>query len=86
MIPMLADLRIHSPRRRFALMGIPLFLLWILLLPVALLLLPVLFIVCLAVRISFFQLLAGLWRLLSSLRDTHVEIKDGQHSVLVHIT
>jgi hypothetical protein len=86
MIPMLADVRIHSPRRRFALMGIPLFLVWLLLLPVALLLLPVLFIVCLAVRVDFFQLLAGLWHVFSSLKDTHVEIQDGQRSVLVHIT
>lgn len=86
MIPMLADVRIVNPRRRFTLYGIPLFLLWILLLPFALLTLPVLFVVCLAVRVSFFGLLAGFWKVFTALSDTHVEINDGQESVLVHIT
>ena len=86
MIPMLAEVRITNPRRRFTLYGIPLFLVWLLLLPFAILGFPLVFIGCWALRINPFQLISGVCRVLASLGGMHVEFTEGQESFLVHLS
>jgi hypothetical protein len=86
MIPMLATFRYSNPRRRFTLYGIPLFLVWLLILPFAILGLPIVFIGCLALKINPFRMISGVWNVLTALRGTHVEFADGQDSVLLHLS
>ena len=86
MIPMFAHLRITSPRRRFSLVGIPLILIWLLLLPVMLLILPILFIACWIAHIDPFRLTNACWNVFASLKGMHVEYAAGDQSVLVHLT
>jgi hypothetical protein len=64
---------------------VPLFLLWLLLLPFALLALPVLFIVCLVSRVNPFEAIATFWGICAGFRDTHIEIDSGEVLVLIRI-
>ena len=73
-----------NQRSRF-LVGIPFFLLVALALPVLLLLAPVVFVACLAVRANPWDVFPALWRVLTALRGTHVEVAGDDRSVLVHI-
>jgi len=86
MIPMFAHLRITSPRRRFSLVGIPLILIWLLLLPILLLILPILCITSWIAHINPFHLAAACWNVFASLKGMHVEYAAGDQSVLVHLT
>jgi len=86
MIPLRGTIQIENrPHRRFFTCIIPLFLVWLLLLPLALLLLPVFLTACLVVHINPFPLLSALWRVITALKGTTVEFDDGQHAVLVNI-
>ena len=86
MIPLRGTIRIENRiRSRFFSCIIPLFLVWLVLLPVALILLPIFVVACLLVRVNPFPAMAGLWRVVVSLKGTSVEVDDGQHAVLVHI-
>jgi len=86
MIPLLARLRFGWPRRGGSTpwIPIPLFLVWLLLLPlllpVCVVALPILFVVCRANRIDLIRLLRGIWSVLASLARTQVEIQGPQAS------
>lgn len=75
-----------SNKRSRLLIGIPFFLLVALALPVLLLLAPVVLVACLAVRVDPFAAFRALWRVLTALRGTHVEVAGRDRSVLVHIS
>lgn len=86
MIPLRGTIQIENRRhRRFLSCIIPLFLVWLVLLPVAILVLPVFLIACLLVRVNPIPVIAAFWRILTSLKGTTFEVDDGQHAVLVHI-
>ena len=72
MIPLLAALRIGRHTRLW--IPIPLFLLWLLLLPLCLLLLPVFVWACRAQRVPAGRTLAAGWGLLRGLRGTQAEL------------
>jgi len=80
MIPITSTVRIRDGRHQF---WIPLFLVWLLLLPVAILLLPLFFIACLIVRVNPFRAISVLWEILTALKGTDVAVDDGHCSVLV---
>jgi hypothetical protein len=91
MIPFTASVRIRwwSPSRaghphRLRL-WIPLFLVWILLLPLLLALFPVVALVCLCVRVNALRLYAAAWGVLSSLRHTFVEVHSPGAEVCVRL-
>ncbi len=73
------------PHSRSFRLWVPLFLLWLLLLPFALLALPVLFIVCLVSRVNPFEAIATFWGICAGFRDTHIEIDSGEVLVLIRI-
>ncbi len=73
------------PHSRSFRLWVPLFLLWLLLLPFALLALPVLFIVCLVSRVNPFEAIATFWAICAGFRDTHIEIDNGEALVLIRI-
>jgi len=64
---------------------IPLFLLWFLMLPFAVVILPVLLITAVVLDIDPFPALASALRILSSLRGSHVEVDSPDASVFVHV-
>jgi hypothetical protein len=80
-------LRIHvlNTYGREIRLWIPLFLLWLLVLPFAIVVLPVLLIVAVVLDVDPFSAIAGVMRVLSSLRGSHVEVDSAQASVFVHV-
>ena len=66
-------------------MWIPLFLLWLLLLPFALLILPVLFVVCVVVDVDPFRAVAAVLGVLGGLRDSRIQVDAAEASVFVHV-
>jgi len=83
MIPLLAVVRVDgSVRYRLSL---PLFLLWILLLPFALLLLPFALILLIARRTAVWPVLSAVVGPSSAMRGTYVEVSAPRNSVFVHV-
>ncbi|MBZ5538463.1 MAG: hypothetical protein LAO31_21160 [Acidobacteriia bacterium] len=86
MIFQIATINIRHNRGGDFHLRIPLLLVWLLLLPVALLLLPAILIACLVRRVNPFRALVTFVRILAALRGTHVEVGEGERSVLVDIS
>lgn len=72
MIPLNSTLRFRNQRGFH--MWIPLFLVWLLLLPFALLMLPLIFIGCLVFAVNPFRAIAAFWRLVAALKGTNIEV------------
>ena len=92
MIPFTASIRIRwrslSPtgwRSHRLRLWIPLFLIWILLLPLLLVLFPVVALACRFIRVSSLRLYAAAWGILSSLRHTFVEVNSPEAEILVRL-
>ncbi len=75
-----------KPRGGFMGFQIPMFFLWLLLLPLALLLAPLVFVACLVQEINPFRAFAAFWRTLTALRGTEFELGKNEHSIEVRIT
>ena len=84
MIPLFAVIGVQGGRRRLRL-WLPLFLLWLLLLPFAVLLLPVFLVAALVLRIDAWQAIGAVFSVLCAARGTHVEVAAPGRSVFVHI-
>jgi hypothetical protein len=86
MIPMLAVLRVERPARRRVRLLLPLFLLWLLALPVLIVTLPVVAVILIAYRRNPLRLFAAYWNVLSAIPGSHVEVsgRRGQH-VYMHV-
>jgi hypothetical protein len=80
MIPLFAVVRVDRLR-----LWVPLFVVWLLLLPFLLLLLPLMTLACLFLGINPLRACAAFWQTLSGLRGTHIEVNDGESLVLVRI-
>ena len=85
MIPLIASLRVRSPRVHISL-WLPLFLIWLLLLPIAVVLLPLVLLVCLLFGNNPFPALSAGWQLLCGLRGTRVEMNDAGQTVFLQIS
>lgn len=75
--------RLHR-NRRFSL-WIPLFVAWLLLLPLVLILFPVVAVACLLMRINVLRLYSTAWGILAGLSRTRVEVRTRAFKVLVNI-
>ena len=96
MIPLLAEVRVeafkrlpksnrsHPPKARLRL-WVPLFLVWLVLLPLVLLLLPVMTVVALAVRINPLRALTAFWGLFTGIAGTNIEVNDRKAAVGIRI-
>ena len=84
MIPLFVVIRVHTGGRRFGL-WVPLFLAWLLLLPLVLVLLPFVVIGCLLARMNPWRLLKTGWQLLTGLNGTNVEVQHGERQVQVRM-
>jgi hypothetical protein len=85
MIPFVAVVSVPDRRSHMFRLWIPLFLVWLLVLPLGLLLLPVVFVAGLVCRVNPFRAVSALWQLLSALQDTNVEVVRRSASVSICI-
>jgi hypothetical protein len=87
MIPLLGALSIRpswSPGFRFWI-PLPFFLVWLVLLPIALVLSPLFLVGCLAGRVSPVRVLSATWQVLAALSQTRVEVDHGGSAFRIHI-
>jgi len=85
MIPLWMSIAVCSEERQFVRLWLPLFLLWILLLPIAVLTLPVLAILWLIYGRSALAKPLALWQIFASMRGTLVDIDHPDGSVFIRI-
>ena len=85
MIPLAAVVRLrHEDSRTFRL-WIPLFLVWLLLMPLGVVLSPFILIACLVCRVNPFRGVAVTWQFLRALADTDVEVEHRRAGFSFHI-
>ena len=72
-------------RKRYT-VGVPFLLLAALLLPLAVVLAPIVVVCCLILRVDPVETYCALWRLISALRGTCVEIAEDDRLVLIQIS
>ena len=85
MIPFVAVVSLRNQQSRTFRLWIPLFLIWLLLLPLAVLLSPFIFIACLVCRVNPWRGVALLWQILTALADTNVEVEHRSAGMSFHI-
>ncbi len=85
MIPFVAVVSLRNQESRTFRLWIPLFLVWMLLLPVAILLSPLIFIACLLCRVNPFRAFGMMWQILSALTDTKLELEHHAAGMSFHI-
>ncbi|HTC48443.1 MAG TPA: hypothetical protein VK722_14050 [Candidatus Aquilonibacter sp.] len=85
MIPFVAMVSLRGRQSRTFRLWIPLFLVWVLLMPLAVVLSPVIFIVCLACQVNPFRGFAAVWQLLSALSHTECAVEHGGAGVSFYI-
>ncbi|HEV2467897.1 MAG TPA: hypothetical protein VGS78_01785 [Candidatus Sulfotelmatobacter sp.] len=85
MIPFVAVVSLRNQESRTFRLWVPLFLVWILLLPLAILLSPFIFVGCLICRVNPFRGVAVLWQVLNALADTQLEVEHRSAGMSFHI-
>lgn len=85
MIPTVAIVRIQTPHWHTPQLWLPLFLLWILVLPLSPLILLVLLGLSIAGRVNPWRALSAFWGILCSLSGTHVRVCADGNKVQVRI-
>jgi uncharacterized membrane protein len=85
MIPFVAVVSLRNQESRTFRLWIPLFLVWLLLLPLAILLSPFIFIVCLVCRVNPLRGVAVMWQILNALTDTELEVEHRSAGMSFHI-
>ena len=85
MIQFVAVVSLRDRESRTFRLWIPLFLIWLLLLPLVVLLSPFVFIACLFCRVNPFRGVAVMWQILTALIDTNIEVEHRSARVSFHI-
>lgn len=85
MIPFVAVVSLRNQESRTIRLWIPLILIWLLLLPLAVLLSPFIFIACLLCRVNPFRGVALMWQVLNALTDTSIEVEQRSAGMSFHI-
>ena len=83
--PLLATVRVHRCEGRDLRLHVPLFLLWLLLLPFALVVLPVAFVALLALDLDPVLVFGALGGLIAAISGTHIEVESPTASVFIHV-
>jgi len=84
MPPMVMILRVKTAKTSVRL-WLPIFLLWLLVLPLLVVALPIVVVVCLAMRLDPFRIIAAYWRLLNAVCGTHIEVDTPRATVFMHV-
>jgi uncharacterized membrane protein len=85
MIPFVAVVSLRNQESSTFRLWIPLFLIWLLLLPLAILLSPFIFIACLFCRVNPLRGVAVIWQILTALADTDVQVEHRSAGMSFHI-
>ena len=85
MIPFVAVVSLRNHESRTFRLWIPLFLMWLLLVPLGILLSPFIFIGFLVCRVNPFRGVAVLWQILTALADTKLEVEHRSAGLSFHI-
>jgi hypothetical protein len=85
MIPFVAVVSLRDQQSRTFRIWIPLFLIWLLILPLGVLLSPFIFIACLVCRVNPFQGVAVIWQIWWALSDTELEVEHRSAGMSFHI-
>ena len=89
MIPWGASVRVHwnqgTPREHRLWLWVPLFLVWLILLPLLLVLFPLVAFACVFIGVDAVELYRTAWRIISSLRKTLVDVRSGDVWVRVSL-
>jgi uncharacterized membrane protein len=85
MIPFVAVVSLRNQQSRTFRLWIPLFLIWLIVLPVAILLSPFIFVACLICRVNPFLGVAVMWQVLTALTDTELEVEHRSAGMSFHI-
>lgn len=85
MIPFVALVSVRGKQSRTFRLWIPLLLVWLVLVPVAVLLSPLIFVASLACRVNPFRGVAALWQILNALNHTEVEVGHGCAGVSFYV-
>jgi hypothetical protein len=85
MIPFVAVVSLRNRESHTFRLWIPLFLMWLLLIPLCTLLSPFIFIGFLVCRVNPFRGVAVLWQILTALADTKLEVEHRSAGLSFHI-
>jgi hypothetical protein len=85
MIPFVAVVSLRNQQSRTFRLWIPIFLIWLLLLPLGVLISPFIFIACLACRVNPFRGVALMWQIVWALNDTQLEVEHRSAGMSFHI-
>lgn len=85
MIPFVAVVSLQNRESRTFRLWIPLFLIWLLLVPVAILVTPFIFFGCLFCRVNPLRGVAVFWQILIALADTKVDVEHRSAGMSFHI-
>jgi uncharacterized membrane protein len=85
MIPFVAVVSLRNRESRTFRLWIPLVLIWLLLLPLAVLLSPLIFLACLVCRVNPFRGVAVFWQILNALTDTELAVEHRSAGLSFHI-
>lgn len=85
MIPFVAVVSLRNQESRTSRLWIPLVLVWLLLLPLAVLATPFIFIACLVCGVNPFRGVAVIWQILWALNDTELEVEHRSAGMSFHI-
>jgi len=83
MIPFVAVVSLRGRKSRTLRIWVPLILVWLLLVPLAVLLSPLLFIGCLACRVNPVHAFSVAWQILCALNDTEIEVEQRSAGVSI---
>jgi hypothetical protein len=85
MIPFVAVVSLRNQESRTFRLWVPLFLMWLLLVPLGILLSPFIFLGFLVCRVNPFRGVVVLWQILTSLADTKLEVEHRSAGLSFHI-
>lgn len=85
MIPFVAVVSLRNQQSRTFRLWVPLFLVWLLLLPLGVLLSPFIFIACLVCRVNPLKGIGVMWQILNALADTELEVEHRSAGLSFHI-
>jgi len=85
MIPFVAVVSLRNQESHTFRLWIPLFLMWLLLVPLGILLSPFIFLGFLVCRVNPFRGVAVLWQILTALADTKLEVEHRSAGLSFHI-
>jgi hypothetical protein len=85
MIPLMMVLHVRKRNGHFVRLWLPLFLLWLLALPLLILLLPICFVACVIGGVKPFRGIRVFWTLLCAVAGTRIEVDTPRSFVFMHV-